>query len=159
MGINMYNDSGQCNNIFSWSKLLMSWNDVIKIMFKTQVEPPATDKWFPYQVLDILWHHFYGLYKSVDLTVKKCSQFIFTITWKKYERSWSHSLTFISERTNHEEARPAEDGWGPHQLGLVVPYRDRFEELLEFVPHMHNYLNAKKVRHKIIIVNQADKHR
>lgn len=24
---------------------------------------------------------------------------------------------------------------------------------------MHNYLNAKKVRHKIFIVNQVDKHR
>ena len=52
-----------------------------------------------------------------------------------------------------------DESWGPHQLGVVVPYRDRFEELLEFVPHMHSYLNAKKVKHKIFIVNQVDKHR
>ena len=45
-----------------------------------------------------------------------------------------------------------DESWGPHQLGVVVPYRDRFEELLEFVPHMHSYLNAKKVKHKIFIV-------
>ena len=67
-------------------------------------------------------------------------------------------FNIISGRDNHEEAVP-DDSWGPHQLGVVVPYRDRFEELLEFVPHMHNYLNAKKVRHKIFIVNQVDKHR
>lgn len=54
---------------------------------------------------------------------------------------------------------PDDKNWGPHKLGLVVPYRDRFEEMLEFVPHMHSYLNAKKVRHKIFIVNQVDKHR
>ena len=63
-----------------------------------------------------------------------------------------------SERANQED-RHSEDDWGPHQLGIVVPYRDRFEELLEFAPHMHNFLNAKKVRHKIFIVNQVDKHR
>lgn len=65
---------------------------------------------------------------------------------------------FILESVIREERLPEKD-WGPHQLGLVVPYRDRFEELLEFVPHMHKYLNDKKVRHKIFIVNQVDKHR
>lgn len=67
-------------------------------------------------------------------------------------------LVNISESIKHEEA-DADDKWGPHQLGVVVPYRGRFEELLEFVPHMHDYLNAKKVRHKLFIVNQVDKHR
>ena len=64
----------------------------------------------------------------------------------------------ISERANQED-KHSEDDWSPHQLGIVVPYRDRFEELLEFAPHMHSFLNAKKVRHKIFIVNQVDKHR
>ena len=30
-------------------------------MFKTQVEPRATGEWFHCKVLNILWHHFYGL--------------------------------------------------------------------------------------------------
>jgi hypothetical protein len=30
---------------------------------------------------------------------------------------------------------------------------------LEFVPHMHRFLSAQQVRHKIIVVNQQDKHR
>lgn len=64
----------------------------------------------------------------------------------------------VKDSDKKEEVHPL-DSWGPHQLGVVVPYRDRFEELLEFVPHMHNYLNDKKIRHKIFIVNQVDKHR
>jgi len=47
----------------------------------------------------------------------------------------------------------------PHQLAVVVPFRNRFEELLEFAPHIHSFLTRQKVRHQIWIVNQADKHR
>ncbi|XP_072307535.1 beta-1,4-galactosyltransferase 7 [Eucyclogobius newberryi] len=49
--------------------------------------------------------------------------------------------------------------WGPHKLVLVVPFRERFEELLVFVPFMHTFLNKKKIRHKILIVNQIDHYR
>lgn len=50
-------------------------------------------------------------------------------------------------------------GWGPHKLALVVPFRERFEELLVFAPFMHTFLNKKKIRHKILIVNQVDHYR
>ncbi|XP_062515389.1 beta-1,4-galactosyltransferase 7-like isoform X3 [Corticium candelabrum] len=46
-----------------------------------------------------------------------------------------------------------------HQLAVLVPFRDRFEELLEFGPHMHQYLNTQRIRHQIWIVNQVDSHR
>lgn len=46
--------------------------------------------------------------------------------------------------------------WGPHKMALIVPFRERFEELLIFVPYMHAFLNKKKIRHKIFIVNQLD---
>ena len=49
--------------------------------------------------------------------------------------------------------------WGPHKLAVLVPYRDRFEELMEFLPYMHKYLNMQHIRHQIIIVNQIDSHR
>lgn len=49
--------------------------------------------------------------------------------------------------------------WGPHKLALVVPFRERFEELLVFVPFMHTFLNRKKIRHKILIINQMDHYR
>ncbi|KAM9357295.1 beta-1,4-galactosyltransferase 7 [Symphorus nematophorus] len=58
------------------------------------------------------------------------------------------------------QASMADDpSWGPHKLALVVPFRERFEELLVFVPFMHTFLNKKKIRHKILIVNQVDHYR
>ncbi|XP_048884047.1 beta-1,4-galactosyltransferase 7 isoform X1 [Brienomyrus brachyistius] len=49
--------------------------------------------------------------------------------------------------------------WGPHKMALLVPFRERFEELLVFVPYMHSYLNKKKIRHKIFVINQVDHYR
>lgn len=50
--------------------------------------------------------------------------------------------------TNHE-----------HNLAIIVPFRDRFDELLEFVPHMTKFLRKQNVSHRIIIVNQRDSFR
>lgn len=49
--------------------------------------------------------------------------------------------------------------WGPHKLALIVPFRERFDELLVFVPFMHTFLNKKKIRHKIVVINQVDHYR
>ena len=49
--------------------------------------------------------------------------------------------------------------YSPHHLAIIVPFRDRFEELQDFVPHMHKYLNEKGIQFTIYIVNQADRHR
>ena len=49
--------------------------------------------------------------------------------------------------------------WERHRLAIIVPFRDRFDELLEFVPHMYAYLNAQKIRHKFYVVNQIDNFR
>lgn len=54
------------------------------------------------------------------------------------------------------DPHPDPSSWGPHKLALVVPFRERFEELLVFVPFIHGFLNKKKIRHRILIVNQVD---
>ncbi|KAL5020105.1 hypothetical protein ScPMuIL_002997 [Solemya velum] len=46
-----------------------------------------------------------------------------------------------------------------HKLAVIVPFRDRLEELLEFAPHMHSYLNNKSLAHTIYIINQIDNYR
>lgn len=46
--------------------------------------------------------------------------------------------------------------WGPHKLCVIVPLKDRFEELLEFLPHIHRYLNAQQIRHRVLFINQVD---
>lgn len=46
-----------------------------------------------------------------------------------------------------------------HQLAVIVPFRNRYEEMIEFVPHIHSFLERQNVKHKIWIINQADTHR
>ncbi|XP_072378593.1 beta-1,4-galactosyltransferase 7 [Diabrotica undecimpunctata] len=46
-----------------------------------------------------------------------------------------------------------------HKLAVLVPYRERFEELMEFVPYMHNFLNKQKIAYDIIVLNQVDQYR
>ena len=43
-----------------------------------------------------------------------------------------------------------------HKLCILVPFRDRFEELLEFAPYMNTFLNNQNIKHQIYILNQAD---
>ena len=68
------------------------------------------------------------------------------------------------EPVHHEEYQESqekakvepEESWGPHKLAIIIPFRDRFDELVEFVPYMHKFLNQQKVRHRFIVVNQVD---
>lgn len=46
-----------------------------------------------------------------------------------------------------------------HRLAVLVPFRNRHEELYEFVPHIHQFLNRQNVHHEIWVINQADSHR
>ena len=58
----------------------------------------------------------------------------------------------IATTTNNED-------WGTHQLAVLVPFRDRYEELLQFAPHMHTFLNRQRIRHQIWVINQKDEYR
>ncbi|KAJ2941598.1 hypothetical protein O0L34_g14652 [Tuta absoluta] len=45
------------------------------------------------------------------------------------------------------------------RLAIIVPFRDRFEELLEFVPHMNDFLNKQKIPFHIFVLQQSDSNR
>ena len=66
------------------------------------------------------------------------------------------------ESENKHVSTPAavegEEG-GERRLAVLVPFRNRHEELQEFAPHMHQFLSRQNVRHEIWIINQADSHR
>lgn len=50
--------------------------------------------------------------------------------------------------------------WDPqHSLAVVVPFRNRYSELMQFVPHIHKFLTRQRVKHQIWVINQADHHR
>lgn len=44
-------------------------------------------------------------------------------------------------------------------MAVLVPYRERFEELLEFVPYLSNFLNKQNIDYNIFILNQVDQYR
>lgn len=46
-----------------------------------------------------------------------------------------------------------------NKLAIIIPYKDRFEELLEFVPHIDSFLNDQDVLHEIFVINQVIRHR
>lgn len=61
-------------------------------------------------------------------------------------------------RYYHEELSGI-DTKGKKRLAVIVPFRDRFEELLKFVPHMNKFLSEQKIPYHIFIVNQVDRFR
>jgi len=46
-----------------------------------------------------------------------------------------------------------------HKLCIIVPFRDRFDELVTFVPEIHKFLSNQSIDHEIFIVNQIDTYR
>lgn len=45
---------------------------------------------------------------------------------------------------------------GGHRLTVIVPFRDRFDELLRLAPHLHRFLRRQGVRYRLVVVNQVD---
>ncbi|XP_055313598.1 beta-1,4-galactosyltransferase 7 [Sitodiplosis mosellana] len=45
------------------------------------------------------------------------------------------------------------------KLAILVPFRDRFDELLQFAPHMMKFLDRQAIPHHIFILNQVDRYR
>ena len=73
----------------------------------------------------------------------------------------SESLNFIRTTGGPSIVIPngTLEDWGPHTLAVVVPFRDRYEEVFEFAPYMYSFLNRQKVRHEFWVINQVDTHR
>ena len=87
--------------------------------------------------------------------------FLLTVLlYGKLQRDDTNTLDSKNPQSVEIEQPPVEYGdnlsWGPHKLALIIPFRDRLEELLEFAPHIHKYLKKKKIRHTIYVINQGD---
>lgn len=42
---------------------------------------------------------------------------------------------------------------------MLVPFRNRFEELLQFAPYIHKFLTDQGIDHHIFVLNQVDSYR
>jgi xylosylprotein 4-beta-galactosyltransferase len=65
--------------------------------------------------------------------------------------------SFEYDTINEQQIKLAKKG--EHKLAIVVPFRDRFDELQLFVPHISKFLIQKKINFDIYIVNKIDKYR
>ncbi|XP_014207195.1 beta-1,4-galactosyltransferase 7 [Copidosoma floridanum] len=63
--------------------------------------------------------------------------------------------TDIDERHVHKSASKHTK----HRLAILVPFRDRFEELLIFAPHIKSFLDKQDINYHVFILNQIDKYR
>lgn len=61
-----------------------------------------------------------------------------------------HSVKENSHRDELEDHNGVKN-----KLAVIVPFRDRFDELLRFVPHMDNFLKRQNIDFSINIINQA----
>ncbi|CAJ0941264.1 unnamed protein product, partial [Mesorhabditis belari] len=43
-----------------------------------------------------------------------------------------------------------------HTLCVIIPFRDRYEELAVFAPYMDKFLNSQLVSHHFLVMNQTD---
>ncbi|XP_026529151.1 beta-1,4-galactosyltransferase 7 [Pseudonaja textilis] len=118
-----------------------------------------------------------GFLRLLGILPWKCSLFqlffivlllgFLSLLWLQFSCSGDESRSQTAEATVPQKPCvleplppiPDDPSWGPHRLAVLVPFRERFEELLTFVPHMHRFLSGKKIRHHIFILNQVDHHR
>ena len=71
----------------------------------------------------------------------------------------TNNLIRLLNKSRQPQQQGPSDAESLHQLAVIVPFRNRYEEMMVFVPHIHSFLERQNVRHKIWIINQADTHR
>lgn len=64
------------------------------------------------------------------------------------------SLRYLSTLDSNDKKSPI-----LHRLAVIVPYRNRSNELDRFLLHMNSFLQSQSVDHIFMIVNQVDEHR
>jgi hypothetical protein len=67
---------------------------------------------------------------------------------------------FLGELENGGNIRSKEQAssvFKGNKLGIIIPFKERFDELLEFVPHINSFLKKQDVLHEIFVINQVIK--
>ena len=68
----------------------------------------------------------------------------------------------MKEVAQHLKGKPHRGGWAPIdckreiKVAIIVPYRNRPENLSIFLRHMHNFLQRQKRNYQIFIIEQSD---
>ncbi|KAF7490342.1 Beta-1, 4-galactosyltransferase 7 [Sarcoptes scabiei] len=46
-----------------------------------------------------------------------------------------------------------------NRLAVIIPFRERFNQLLQFIPHMSAFLRKQNISHQFFVINQVDNYR
>lgn len=60
---------------------------------------------------------------------------------------------------DRDESESEQSTTNRHYLAVVVPFRERTNQLLRFIPHMHVFLKRQNISHEFYVINQVDKYR
>lgn len=74
-------------------------------------------------------------------------------------RRWSKNLATADVASPQPRKAAPETFATGHRLCLLVPFRDRFDELAEFVPSISKFLEGQGVSHALYLINQVDGYR
>lgn len=59
------------------------------------------------------------------------------------------------EHSHHLVTKSDLSNFNSHQMALIIPFRDRYEQLSVFVRHMHPLLKRQKLDYRIFVVEQV----
>jgi hypothetical protein len=68
-----------------------------------------------------------------------------------------NSIIMENQNVNHPRNIHKDQKSSGHSMCILIPFRDRFEELTEFVPKITKFLQRQNVKHKIVVINQVCK--
>lgn len=83
---------------------------------------------------------------------------LFTIILFVFHRNVPYKVSDSSRRSQNEFE--FKQNLKKFRLAVIVPFRDRFDELIEFVPHLTNFLSTQDIgSFNIFIINQSRRYR
>ena len=93
------------------------------------------------------------LYGRDDLIPLNKSNMLITSLSKKQRDAINKNILTRPKRKSPEELAEQTTGY---KLYLIVPYRNKKDQLIQFIPHMNRYFESLKINYEIIIAEQDD---
>ena len=73
---------------------------------------------------------------------------------------YQHRKKSAFDRTfQHSEIMKEGQQQNGHLMCILIPFRNRLEELTEFVPRITQFLGRQNIKNKMVVINQVDEYR
>lgn len=85
------------------------------------------------------------------------SSLVISFPWIRVHFRQIESNSIERESIKHESIE--RESVQRHRLAVLVPFRNRFKQLIRFVPHLSRFLNDQNIDYRILILHQIDSYR